>query len=100
MSVMKEKHTHQLGLRLGPELMKLVDQVASIHHCDRSEAMRHIIGVGAPQIIEGRSVNINRLLVGMEILVIDCLRKAQEVDPEKVDVLVKAAYANMEAYHA
>ena len=97
---MNTKHTHQLGLRLAPELLQLVDEVASILHCDRSETMRHIIGVGAPQIIKGRTININRLLVGMEILVIDCLRKAQAIDPDEVNVLVKAAYANMEAYHA
>jgi hypothetical protein len=95
---MKINYTHQVGLRLAPELLQLVDDVASIHHCDRSEALRQIIRVGAPQIVMGRMVNLERLLVGMEILVIDCLRKA--ADPDEVEMLVKAAASNVEANHA
>jgi hypothetical protein len=77
----------------------MVDDVANLKFCDRSEAIRHIILVGAPLILKSKSVNIERLLTGLEILVIDCLRKASESNPADVDMLVKAASTNVETYH-
>lgn len=81
------------------DLVRMVDDVANLKSCDRSEAIRHIILVGAPLIIKSKNVNIERLLTGLEILVIDCLRKASEFNPDDVDMLVKAASTNVETYH-
>jgi hypothetical protein len=89
----------QLSARVAPELARLVDEVAAIKLCDRSDALRHIIQVGAPLILKSQSVNIERLLTGLEILVIDCLRRASETNPDDVDLLVKAAFTNVETYH-
>ncbi|WP_159983004.1 MULTISPECIES: hypothetical protein [unclassified Novosphingobium] len=91
--------TQQLGVRLTPELLRLVDDVASMRCCDRSEAIRHLIQVAAPLVLKSKSINIERLLTGLEILVIDCLRKASETNPGDVDMLVKAASTNVETYH-
>jgi hypothetical protein len=55
--------------------------------------------VGAPLIIKAKNVNIERVLTGLEILVIDCLRKASETNPADVDMLVNAASTNVETYH-
>jgi len=88
-----------VGARLPTDLVRMVDDVADLKSCDRSEAIRHIILVGAPLIIKSKNVNIERLLTGLEILVIDCLRKASESNPADVDMLVKAASTNVETYH-
>lgn len=88
-----------VGARLPADLVRMVDDVANLKSCDRSEAIRHIILVGAPLIIKSKNVNIERLLTGLEILVIDCLRKASESNPADVDMLVKAASTNVETYH-
>jgi len=88
-----------VGARLPTDLVRMVDDVANLKSCDRSEAIRHIILVGAPLIIKSKNVNIERLLTGLEILVIDCLRKASETNPDDVDMLVKAASTNVETYH-
>jgi len=88
-----------VGARLPTDLVRMVDDVANLRSCDRSEAIRHIILVGAPLIIKSKNVNIERLLTGLEILVIDCLRKASETNPDDVDMLVKAASTNVETYH-
>lgn len=88
-----------VGARLPTDLVRMVDDVANLKSCDRSEAIRHIILVGAPLIIKSKNVNIERLLTGIEILVIDCLRKASESNPADVDMLVKAASINVETYH-
>ena len=60
-----------VGARLPTDLVRMVDDVANLRSCDRSEAIRHIILVGAPLIIKSKNVNIERLLTGLEILVID-----------------------------
>lgn len=91
--------TQQLGVRLTPDLLRLVDEVASQRSCDRSEAIRHLIQVGGPLVLKSKSINIDRLLTGLEILVIDCLRKASETNPDDVEMLVKAASTNVETYH-
>ncbi|EJL22828.1 hypothetical protein [Novosphingobium sp. AP12] len=91
--------SQQLGVRLTPELLRLVDDVASVRCCDRPEAIRHLIQVAAPLVLKSKSINIERLLTGLEILVIDCLRKASETNPDDVDMLVKAASTNVETYH-
>lgn len=88
-----------VGARLPTDLVRMVDDVANLKSCDRSEAIRHIILVGAPLIIKSKNVNIERLLTGLEILVIDCLRKASKSNPADVDMLVKAASTNVETYH-
>jgi metal-responsive CopG/Arc/MetJ family transcriptional regulator len=91
--------THVVAARLPADLVRMVDDVAALKSCERSEAIRHIILVGAPLIIRSKTVNIERLLTGLEILVIDCLRKASETNPADVDMLVKAASTNVETYH-
>jgi hypothetical protein len=77
----------------------MVDDVAALKSCPRSEALRQIIHVGAPLVLKSQNINIERLLTGLEILVIDCLRKASETNPDDVDMLVKAASTNVETYH-
>lgn len=89
----------QLSARVAPELARLVDDVAAVKLCDRSDALRHIIQVGAPLILKSQNINIERLLTGLEILVIDCLRRASETNPDDVEMLVKAASTNVETYH-
>lgn len=91
--------THVISARLPDDLVRMVDDVAALKACERSEAIRHIILVGAPLIIKSKNVNIERLLTGLEILVIDCLRKASETNPNDVEMLVKAASTNVETYH-
>lgn len=91
--------THVISARLPDDLVRLVDDVATLKSCERSEAIRHIILVGAPLIIKSKSVNIERLLTGLEILVIDCLRKATEKNPDDVEMLIKAASTNVETFH-
>jgi len=92
-------NTQVVAARLPADLVRMVDEVANLKSCERSEAIRHIILVGAPLIIKGKNVNIERVLTGLEILVIDCLRKALESNPADVDMLVKAASTNVETYH-
>ncbi|WP_103727321.1 hypothetical protein [Novosphingobium sp. HII-3] len=91
--------SQQLSVRVAPELARLVDEVAAARMCDRSDAVRHIILVGAPLVLKARNVNVDRLLQGLEILVIDCLRRAEESNPKDVELLVKAASTNVETFH-
>jgi metal-responsive CopG/Arc/MetJ family transcriptional regulator len=91
--------TQVVAARLPADLVRMVDDVAALKSCERSEAIRHIILVGAPLIIKAKNVNIERVLTGLEILVIDCLRKASETNPADVDMLVNAASTNVETYH-
>lgn len=88
-----------VGVRLQPDMAGMIDQVASIRSCDRSEALRHIIQIGAPLALRSQNVNIDRLLTGLEILVIDCLRRATETDANDVEVLIQAATTNVATYH-
>jgi hypothetical protein len=88
-----------VGVRLQPDMAGMIDQVASIRSCDRSEALRHIILIGAPLALRSQNVNIDRLLTGLEILVIDCLRRATETDAKDAEVLIQAATTNVATYH-
>ncbi|MGE4404294.1 hypothetical protein [Pseudomonas sp.] len=92
--------TQVISVRLPADLVAMVDDVAILKSCERSEALRHIIHAGAPFIIKAKNVNVERLLTGLEILVIDCLRKASEANPDDVEMLIQAASANVETYHA
>lgn len=88
-----------VSVRLHADLLQLLDAVATQRSCDRSDALRFVIQVGAPLINKALNVNIERLLTGLEILVIDCLRRAADGDPSDADVLVKAAESNVGTYH-
>lgn len=90
---------HQLGVRFTPDQLRLIDEVASLRGCDRPEAVRHVVQFGAPLILKSQGVNLNRILMVLEILVVDCLRKAGESDAKDIEALVESAAKNVRLHH-
>ena len=90
---------HQLSVRFTPDQLRLIDEVAALRGCDRPEAIRHVVQFGAPLILKLQGVNLNRILMVLEILVVDCLRKTGETDAKAIEVLVDSAAKNVRQYH-
>ncbi|MFC0205314.1 hypothetical protein [Novosphingobium soli] len=90
----------QVGVRLAPDQLRLIDEVAQSIGCDRTAAARQCILIGAHLLRSGHGLNVNRALMSLEILVADCLRRARESDPKSVDALIDTAAKNVGDFHA
>ncbi|SLK09191.1 hypothetical protein SAMN06295987_109101 [Novosphingobium mathurense] len=89
----------QIGVRMPADLVALVDRVAHLKNCDRPQAIREIIAFGAPLLIEGRGVNLSRVLFTLEILVEDCIKRTLTGGQDDLTTLLKSAQRNVEQHH-
>lgn len=88
-----------LSVRLSPNTLGLLDEVASFLSCDRSQAIRHIIHFGASLVVSGKGVNLSRVLMTLEIVAEDCLLRAEAKGQDNLKKLLETAQENMERYH-
>lgn len=94
-----DNQTHLQSLRLRRDLLALVDRVAQLYSCDRSQAIRNIIAFGAPLLIEARGVNLSRVLFTLEILVEDCIKRILTGGQDDLTTLLRSAQRNVEQHH-
>lgn len=98
---MKSHHaSNVLSVRVPSAVMTLIDQVAALLSCDRSQAVRHIILSGAPLLIAGKGINLTRVLMTLEIVAEDCLARAEAQGQAELRALLETAQANLERHHA
>lgn len=97
---MKNTKTYAFSVRLTPDDKVILDSIIKAKACTRTEAVRLALKIGGPFLEANVSINLNRVLMLLEILLAECIERVDRRDPAKVGELLQIASERVEQYHA